>query len=435
MSPLGAAVRAVEPIEGPLDATVTVPGSKSLTNRALVCAALADGTSVIEGALVADDTEAMAQALRRVGAGITTGVAAGLEADRITVTGTGGSLTPGPVELDLRLSGTTSRFLLSVVALGRGRYRLDGRTPLRARPMAPVLAGIEALGARVESHGQPGHLPVTVVAPGGLSGGALDVPGDTSSQYLSGLLLAAPYTRGGLRLRVTTPLVGRPFVDMTVDVMAAFGVDINVQDAAFAVPAGRYRATDYRVEPDASAASYFLAAAAICGGRVTVEGLGGDSRQGDARFAELLGAMGADVSRSAAGTTVVGGGPLHALGDVDLSAMPDMAQTLAVVATVADGPTRVRGVGFIRGHETDRIAAVVRELRRCGIDARGEPDGFVVHPGAPHPARVATYDDHRMAMSFALLGLRAPGIEIEDPDCVAKTFPGYWQALDGLRAH
>jgi len=435
MSPLGATVRAVEPIEGPLDATVTIPGSKSMTNRALVCAALAEGTSVIEGALVADDTEAMAQALRRVGAGITTGVAAGPEADRITVTGTGGSLTPGPVELDLRLSGTTSRFLLSVVALGRGRYRLDGRTPLRARPMGPVLAGIEALGARVESHGQPGHLPVTVVAPGGLEGGQVDVPGDTSSQFLSGLLLAAPCARGGVRLRVTTPLVGRPFVDMTVDVMAAFGVDVDVQDAAFAVPAGRYRATDYRVEPDASAASYFLAAAAICGGRVTVEGLGGDSRQGDARFAELLGAMGADVSRSAAGTTVVGGGPLHALGDVDLSAMPDMAQTLAVVATVADGPTRVRGVGFIRGHETDRIAAVVRELRRCGIDARGEPDGFVVHPGAPHPARVATYDDHRMAMSFALLGLRAPGIEIEDPDCVAKTFPGYWQALDGLRAH
>jgi 3-phosphoshikimate 1-carboxyvinyltransferase len=339
------------------------------------------------------------------------------------------------VELDLRLSGTTSRFLLPVVALGRGRYRLDGRAPLRARPMGPVLAGIEALGARVEPHGRPGHLPVTVVAPGGLAGGRVDVPGDASSQYLSGLLLAAPYTPGGLRLRVTTSLVGRPFVDMTADVMAAFGVDVEMDDAEFTVPAGRYRATDYRVEADASAASYLLAAAAICGGRITVEGLGSQSRQGDARFADLLAAMGADVSRSANATTVAGAGPLRGLGDVDLSDMPDMAQTLAVVAVFADGPTRVRGVGFIRGHETDRIAAVVRELRRCGIDAREEPDGFVVHPGTPQPARVATYEDHRMAMSFALLGLRAPGIEIEDPDCVAKTFPGYWQALDELRAH
>jgi 3-phosphoshikimate 1-carboxyvinyltransferase len=422
-------VRSIEPIEGPLDATITVPGSKSLTNRALVCAALAEGTSLVEGALVADDTEAMAEALRQLG----TGIALGPSPDRLTVTGTGGALRPGPLELDVRLSGTTSRFLLPVVALGTGRYRLDGRPPLRARPMGPVLAGIETLGATVEAHGAAGHLPVTVVAPGGLTGGRVDVAGDTSSQYLSGLLLAAPYARDGVRLRVTTRLVGRPFVDLTLAVMAAFGVRVDVDGPEFPVPAGRYRGTEYRVEPDASAASYVLAAAAVCGGQVTVEGLGPDSRQGDARFADLLGAMGADVSRSAGGTTVVGRGALRGLGDVDLSAMPDMAQTLAVVGVFADAPTRVRGIGFIRGHETDRIAAVVRELRRCGIEAREEPDGFVVHPGTPQPARVATYDDHRMAMSFALLGLRAPGIEIEDPDCVAKTFPGYWDVLDRLR--
>jgi 3-phosphoshikimate 1-carboxyvinyltransferase len=187
------------------------------------------------------------------------------------------------------------------------------------------------------------------------------------------------------------------------------------------------------VEPDASAASYFLAAAAICGGRVTVEGLGDGSLQGDARFADVLAAMGARVERSARATTVVGPAHLRGLGAVDLSAMPDMAQTLAAVAVFADGPTRVRGIDFIRGHETDRIAATVRELRRCGVDAREEPDGFVVQPGTPRPARVRTYDDHRMAMSFALLGLRVPGIEIEDPDCVAKTFPGYWETLAGLR--
>jgi 3-phosphoshikimate 1-carboxyvinyltransferase len=425
---MSAAVRAIEPIGRPLDATVTVPGSKSLTNRALVCAALASGTSMVEGALVADDTEAMMEALSRLGAGISEPAS-----DRLAVTGTGGDLRAGPMDLDLRLSGTTSRFLLPLVALGSGRYRLDGRPPLRGRPMGPLLAGVEALGARVEPHGRAGHLPATVVAPGHLVGGQVDIPGDGSSQYASGLLLAAPYCRHGMRVRVTTALVGRPFVEMTVAVMAVFGVAVGVEDSVFTVPAGRYRGTEYRVEPDASAASYLLAAAAICGGRVTVEGLGTDTLQGDARFADLLAAMGAGVERTATGTTVIGPAHLRGLGDVDLSAMPDMAQTLAAVAVFADGPTRVRGVGFIRGHETDRIAATVRELRRCGIGAREAPDGFVVHPGLPQPARVTTYDDHRMAMSFALLGLRVPGIEIERPDCVAKTFPGYWDTLEMLR--
>jgi 3-phosphoshikimate 1-carboxyvinyltransferase len=440
MSPKGGTdVRAIEPISGPLDATVTVPGSKSLTNRALVCAALAEGVSAIDGALLADDTEVMVAALQALGADIVPGPGGWRGGDhaaapgRLTVTGTGGDLAPGPLELDLGLSGTASRFLLPVVGLGRGRYRLDGRPPLRARPMGPALAGTEALGARVEAHGEAGHLPVTVVAPGHLVGGRVQIPGHTSSQYVSGLLMAAPHCRDGMRLRVTTQLVGRPFVDMTVAVMAAFGVDVDVDGPVFVVPDGRYRGTGYRVEPDASSASYFLAAAAICGGRVTVEGLGYDSIQGDAGFARLLAAFGAGVERSSTATTVIGPDQLRGLGDVDLSAMPDMAQTLAVVAVFADVPTRVRGVGFIRGHETDRIAAVVRELRRCGIDAQEEPDGFVVRPGTPHPARVATYDDHRMAMSFSLLGLRVPGIDIEDPGCVAKTFPGYWDSLERLR--
>jgi len=254
---------------------------------------------------------------------------------------------------------------------------------------------------------------------------------------VSGLLLAAPYFEEGLRARVTTRLVARPFVEMTVAVMAAFGAGVGATDEAghpeYTVRSGLYHGTTYRVEPDASAASYLLAAAAICGGRATVEGLGEGSLQGDARFADVLAAMGATVERSARATSVIGPAHLSGLGDVDLSAMPDMAQTLAAVAVFADGATRVRGIGFIRGHETDRIAATVRELRRCGVDAREEPDGFVVHPGIPQPARVRTYDDHRMAMSFALLGLRVPGIEIEDPDCVAKTFPGYWETLAGLR--
>ncbi|HEX6420227.1 MAG TPA: 3-phosphoshikimate 1-carboxyvinyltransferase [Acidimicrobiales bacterium] len=430
-----AAARAVEPVRGPLDATVTVPGSKSLTNRALVCAALASGTSTLEGALEADDTVAMRAALADLGAGVRHDPAAGL----LAVAGTGGALRPGPVALDVRLSGTTSRFLLPVVALGRGAYRVDGMPPLRARPMGPVLDGVRSLGARVEHHGEPGHLPVTVLAPGGLDGGEVAVAGDTSSQFLSGLLLAAPCTRRGVRLTVTTPLVSQPYVRMTTAVMGAFGVEVADEGErpgagpVLTVPPGGYRAAGYRIEPDASTAAYFLAAAAIVGGRVTVAGLGAPSLQGDARFADLLGAMGATVERTGTATTVAGAGRLHALGEVDMADMPDMAPTLAAVAVFADGPTRVTGVELIRWHETDRIAAVVAELRRAGIAAEEARDGFVVHPGHPRPARIETYDDHRMAMSFALLGLRSPGIEIADPGCVGKTFPGFWRALDALR--
>lgn len=427
--------RPVVPITHPLDATVTVPGSKSLTNRALVCAALADGRSTVDNALVADDSLAMRTALVALGAEL----AVDDPAHRVVVTGTGGRLRAGPLDLDMRLSGTTSRFLLPVVAaFGRGRYRVDGDAPLRARPMGPVLAGIAALGATVEAEGPPGHLPVTIDTPGDLRGGTVAVPGDTSSQFLSGLLLAAPGTREGVHLQVTTPLVSRPFVDLTTDVMAAFGVEVAVDPVdgrpGFRVPPGAYRATDLRVEPDASAASYLLAAAAVVGGRVTVAGLGSASRQGDARFADLLAAMGARVERSEDATTVVGtGSTLRSLGEVDMVDVPDMAQTLAVVAVFADAPTRVTGVELIRRHETDRIAAVVTELRRAGIRAEEHADGFTVHPGTPRPARIETYDDHRMAMSFALLGLRAPGIEIADPACVGKTFPEFWDVLDALR--
>lgn len=426
---------AVTPIEGPVDATLTVPGSKSLTNRALVCAALASGTSTVDGGLVADDSLAMGGALEELGATIEHDQATG----RLTVRGTGGRLRRGPAVLDMRLSGTASRFLLPVVALGSGRYTIDGRPPLRSRPMGPVLDGVRALGATVEEAGEPGRLPVTVVAPGNVRGGEVAVAGDTSSQFVSGLLLAGPCTAAGVRVAVTGRLVSRPFVDLTLAVMAAFGVDVREHPGeggrgpVFEVPPGGYRPAAYRVEPDASAASYLLAAAAVVGGRVTIEGLGSGSRQGDARFADLLGAMGARVERTATATTVSGDGRLRSPGTVDMADMPDMAQTLAAVAVFADAPTRVAGVELIRWHETDRITAVVTELRRAGIDAREERDGFVVHPGTPHPARIETYDDHRMAMSFALLGLRSPGIEIADPGCVAKTFPGFWRALDALR--
>jgi 3-phosphoshikimate 1-carboxyvinyltransferase len=325
-------------------------------------------------------------------------------------------------DVDARLSGTTSRFLLPLLALGAGRYQLDGAPSLRTRPLTPLLDALRSLGAHVEGD----HLPVTIGGP--VRGGHVAVPGDLSSQFLSGLLLAGPAMPDGLTVDLTTDLVSKPYVTMTTAVMEAFGAEI---DGLAVAPTG-YRGRRYAVEPDASAASYFFAAAAITGGRVTVPGLGTASLQGDLGFVDVLAAMGATVERGPGGTTVVGG-PLHGV-DVDLADLSDTAQTLAAVAVFADSPTRVRGIGFVRGKETDRIGAVVTELRRCGIDAEETDDGFVVRPGTPSPARIRTYDDHRMAMSFALLGLRVPGIEIDDPEVVAKTFPGYWDAVSGLRA-
>jgi 3-phosphoshikimate 1-carboxyvinyltransferase len=423
---------AVHPLEHPPDATVAVPGSKSLTNRALIAAGLARGASTLTGALRADDTEAMLGCLGALGVSTAVDWGPGDRLGRIDVHGSGGRIAGGGPPLDARLSGTTSRFVLPVAALADDPVRIDGAAPLRARPMGPTLDALRELGVAVAEHGEAGHLPVTVQGP--LTGGELTVPGDASSQFLSGLLLAGPATLEGLVLELDGPLVSRPYVDMTVAVMRAFGAEVHhPDDRTWVAAPGGYRSTGYVVEPDASAASYLFAAAAISGGRVTVEGLGDRSVQGDVAFVDLLEAMGAEVERTAERTTVTGTGALRGV-EVDMADISDTAQTLAAVAVFADSPTRITGIGFIRHKETDRIAAVVTELGRCGIDARAEADGFVVHPGDPVPATVATYDDHRMAMAFALLGLRAQGIRIADPGCVAKTFPGYWETLASLGA-
>jgi 3-phosphoshikimate 1-carboxyvinyltransferase len=324
--------------------------------------------------------------------------------------------------VDARQSGTTSRFILPAAALRPGRTVVDGTPQLRARPFGPVLDALRDLGAEVSSSG---HLPAAVRGP--MRGGTVRVSGHISSQFLSGLLMAGPLMADGLAVELTSPQVSVPYVEMTKAVMAAFGVTVE----GLAVASGCYRATDYAVEPDASAASYFLGAAAIAGGTVTVHGLGTGSLQGDVGFADVLERMGARVSRTADSLTISVDGRLTGV-DVDMSDISDTAQTLAAVAVFADSPTRVRGIGFIRGKETDRIAAVVTELRRAGIDAVEDDDGFTIHPGPPRPTRFATYDDHRMAMSLSLLGLRAPGIEIADPGCVAKTYPHFFSDLAGL---
>ncbi|MGH9119850.1 MAG: 3-phosphoshikimate 1-carboxyvinyltransferase [Acidimicrobiales bacterium] len=424
----------VTPIARPFDAIVRLPGSKSITNRALLAGALAGGRSRLDGALFAEDTEAMMRCLSRLGAGL----AADEPGASVTIDGVAGELRPGPVELDAGQAGTTARFLLPVLAAGQGAYLLDGDAQLRRRPMGPGLEALRSMGVAVEDRGVPGHLPVVVH--GRPSASAVTVSGDVSSQFVSGLLLAAPRFPHGLTIELTTGLVSRPYVDLTAAVMAAFGVDIDADAEAdrFVVRRGGYTATAYPIEPDASAASYFLAAAAICGGRVAVPGLGRGSRQGDVAFADLLGRMGATVAWEPDGVSVNGRTDRRLTGiEADLSDVSDTAPTLAVVAAFADSPTRVTGIGFIRAKETDRIAAVVRELRRCGVDADEEVDGFVVRPRTGTgrvvgPAVVQPDGDHRIAMAFAVMGLRAPGISIADPGCVAKTFPGFWTTIERL---
>lgn len=304
--------------------------------------------------------------------------------------------------------------------------------------MGDLWEALEQLGAEVIRLGASDRLPVQISGgAGALMGGSVQVRGDSSSQFLTGLLLAAPMMPRGLDVVTEGPLVSRPYVDMTVAVMRAFGAEVGVQDRSgrsvrIEVAPGTYEATDLAVEPDASAASYFFALAAASGGRVRVEGLGSGSLQGDLGFARVLESMGAQVEITADHTEVRGTGHLRGV-EVDMTDISDTAPTLAAIAPLATGPTTVKGIGFARGKETDRIAAVVTELNRLGITATESSDGFTVHPGEVSPAIVRTYDDHRMAMSFAVLGLVTGGVTIDDPGCVAKTFPDFWDTVDRLR--
>jgi 3-phosphoshikimate 1-carboxyvinyltransferase len=391
----------------------------------LICAALAPGTSGLEGALFADDTIAMVGSLLSLGLAVWADPAG----RTITVMNPDGEIPPGPADLDVGMSGTTSRFLLPVLCLGQGVYRMDGSNQLRNRPIAELVSKLRALGAHIEGE----SLPLTVHG-GGLTGGSVVVQGSVSSQYLSGLLMAAPRTKSGLYLRVAGELVSRPYVDLTINTMEQFGVHVDAHPLyrEFTVPATPYRATTIQIEPDASAASYFFAAAAITAGRVRVNGLGTETTQGDLRFVHLLEQMGAEVTMTETSTEVRGTGALRGV-TVDMRDISDTAQTLAIVATFADSPTTITGIGFIRRKETDRIGAVVTELSRRGIRAEETPDGMIIYPGTARPGVVTTYEDHRMAMSFALLGLIHPGIQIRDPECVGKTFPDFFDVLDTLR--
>ncbi|HMB07594.1 MAG TPA: 3-phosphoshikimate 1-carboxyvinyltransferase [Isosphaeraceae bacterium] len=417
----------LRPPAAPPDLRVRVPGSKSLTNRALIVAALADGPSTLTGALASDDTRVLVEALGRLGIVVAHDPATAT----IALGGCGSRLPARAAELDLANSGTSLRFLTALVATGAGTYRLDGTPRMRQRPVADLLQALNGLGADARSDLGTGCPPVTVRARG-LDGGYAFVKGDVSSQFLSGLLMALPYARDVTTVAVQGVLVSRPYVAMTTAVMEAFGVRIgNRKFRRFDVRPARYRGRTYAIEPDASAASYFFAAAAITGGTVTVEGLGAASVQGDLAFVDVLEHMGCTVARARDATTVTGG-PLRGV-DVDMNAISDTAMTQAVVALFARGMSRIRNVGHIRHKETDRIAALAAELRKLGATVDEHPDGLVIFPpDRIAPARIATYDDHRMAMAFALAGLKAEGVTILDPGCVAKTYPRFWDDWSAL---
>lgn len=416
---------AIAPLNAPPDAELRLPGSKSITNRCLLAAGLAVGTSVLDGLLLADDTEAMIDCITELGA--TTALVE--QGRRAEVRGTGGQL-PKSGRACARQSGTTARFVAPVLALARGPWVLDGDPQLRARPMGDLFSALRDLGARVDDRGDPGRLPASIEGP--VTARPVVVSGATSSQFLSGLLLAGPLLDGELTVAVADGLVSRPFVDLTMSVMGAFGADVSADGDRYRVWPGGYRAAEMAIEPDGAAATYFFAAAALGGGRVRVRGLGRTSAQAEMAFPRLLATMGAEVEIGPDDTEVRGGGGLHGV-EADCSDFSDAVPTLAVVAAFADAPSRFTGVGFIRGKESDRIGALAEELRRCGIGAVEEPDGLVIVPGTPRPALVRTRGDHRLAMAFSVLGLVTPGIEIDDPGCVAKTFPEFFATLEQLR--
>ena len=418
--------REMFPVDRPVSGTIRPPGSKSLTNRALIVAALAEGTSRLTGVLDSRDTQVMIDSLRRLGISVEHS-----PADcSVVVSGCSGRPRVATADLWLENSGTSIRFLTALCALGRGTFRLDGNARMRERPIGDLLESLRQFGVSVAAE-LGTDCPPVVLTSDGLRGGTTTVNADVSSQFLSAILMAAPCAASPVEIRLAGEMVSEPYVEMTCQVMSQFGVNVERdQPGRYRIRPQSYRGRCYDIEPDASAASYFFAAAAVTGGEVTVEGLTANALQGDVYFVEALERMGCEVTWNANSITVRGR-ELRGI-DIDMNAISDTAQTLACVAPFASGPTRIRNVAHMRHKETDRVAAVVTELQRLGLSVEEHPDGMTIHPGPLQPGTVATYDDHRMAMSFALLGLRVPGIVIADPGCTSKTYPHFFDDLDRL---
>ncbi|HNQ96365.1 MAG TPA: 3-phosphoshikimate 1-carboxyvinyltransferase [Anaerolineales bacterium] len=455
----------ITPIPHPLNATVRVPGSKSLTNRALLISALANGTTKLTNALFSDDSKYFANALQSLGFDVQLD-----EADsEMTVTGLGGRIPATGAELFIGNAGTAARFLSAFLTLGNGEYILDGDARMRERPIGDLANALEQLGCdiqplqKVESRKQ--ICPPVKISASGLKGGKTKIAGDISSQFLSALLMVAPYAKSPIEIELTTELNSKPYVDMTIAMMKDFGVEMNRNGyQSFTVPLSTYQSpipslkspvsslqfsnspilqspistyqlpiTTYPIESDASAASYFFAAPAISGGMVKVENISRNSVQGDIKFLDVLTRMGCVIAEEDNSLLVTCNSQPKGL-DVDMRDIPDTAQTLAAIAPFASTPTRIRGIASARHKETDRVHATCAELARLGVQVDEHEDGMTIYPCKNfQPATIQTHNDHRMAMAFSLIGLCFDGVTIENPSCVSKTFPNFFDVLETLR--
>jgi 3-phosphoshikimate 1-carboxyvinyltransferase len=400
---------------------VSVPGSKSITNRALICAAIASGTSRITNYSDSDDTLLMINALNQLG------ILARPEGNDLVVEGKGGMLFAPKFPIPVGNAGTTLRFLVSLASLADGRVVFSGSERMAERPISDLLDALGTLGVTTTFDARAARYEVLG---GTLNGGQAAVDTGKSSQFLSSLLLVAPYARSPVTLQRTGTLRSAPYVTMTLNVMDAFGIRLGKEVAELlTVPQARYVPASYHIEADVSGASYFAAAAAATGGEIRFPGLPENSMQGDRAIFSILRSMGCEVRQDSRGTTVRGTGPLHGV-DVDMNEMPDMVPTLAVLSMFADGPTTIRNVGHLRFKESDRMAALAEELGKLGAHVSPDGDAIRIEPGPLHGGDLDSRDDHRLAMAFAVAGLRVPGISIRNPDCVRKSFPGFWKQLD-----
>lgn len=413
-----------------VDAEIDVPGSKSLTQRALIAASLASGTSRLIGPLNSEDTEYSSKALMQMGIVID-------KDSQWLVHGRGGTIAPAEKAIFLGNNGTATRFLTSVAALGNSRYIIDGDPRMHQRPIGPLLYALQGWGVDIRATKGTGCPPLAINGKG-LAGGLTVLPEGKSSQYLSSLLLVAPYAKTPAVLKVEGEVLSKPYVAMTLSVMDAFGIAVECTPdfSHFTIPCGCYRAREYHIEGDASNASYFWAAAAVTNGRVTVTNVPVPSLQGDAMLVPLLGRMGCTVSRSGSGITLQGTERLEGI-RVDMGDMPDVVPTLAVVAAFARGTTIIENIAHLRIKECDRLSAMVTELTKLGVKVEEQDAAMIIHGegGAGlHGALIETYADHRMAMSLAVAGLRIPGVQITGEECVAKSFPDFWQRFSLLAA-
>jgi 3-phosphoshikimate 1-carboxyvinyltransferase len=425
--------RKIKPLLDPVRAVITVAGSKSLTNRALLLAALADGKTTLQNALFSDDPLYFVRALQTLGFEVF------LDAEnaRMEINGLGGSIPAHAAQLNIGNAGTAARFLTALLTLGKGNFILDGDSRMRERPIGDLIKSLTQLGAQVTGtdHSLAGICPPLTINASGLQGGKTEISGTISSQFLSALLMVAPYANIPVEIVVTSELGSKPYVDMTLSIMTEFGIKCERDGyKRFLVRPAKYRSVlNYVIESDASSASYFFAASAICGGSVRVENINRKSKQGDIQFLDILEKMGCRVIEENNSIEVVGSAQLIGV-EVDMRDISDTAQTLAAIAPFAKNPTHIYGIASARVKETDRVRATCTELRRIGVSVEEHADGWTIYPAEKiHGALIQTYNDHRMAMAFSLIGLRVAGIYIENPGCVSKTFPDFFSRLEHLR--